>query len=340
MNINNTLQAIDFIGLINLITRDDRLFSVLNEFNKHDIDTNNITILRPEKHYLGGAFGCYCSHLKLYKKAIENNARYALILEDDFRFIDESTEKIIEKLNICINFINKNKKNWDILKITDDYLLYIKNRINNNIYNTVQASTQGYFINRHCMEKMLDHGILMFENEGFHIDLAQIIYYNFKIYTIMPEIIQCADNALNNDNTLTLPKMLLKHSINILNSNYFIECCIKLASYEQNHVLCKMLADLNMYNVSDIMIYCNVFVTSFIGIIVYLNKYKTNKTPNILVYIITSIIITYILIIVEHLFIQQSFCNWVDIVSMYKLNKIPNPETYNTDNNISEFVLK
>ena len=29
MNINNTLQAIDFIGLINLITRDDQLFSVL-----------------------------------------------------------------------------------------------------------------------------------------------------------------------------------------------------------------------------------------------------------------------------------------------------------------------
>jgi GR25 family glycosyltransferase involved in LPS biosynthesis len=340
MDINNTLQNIDFIGLINLITRDDRLSDVFNEFNKHNINTNHITLLRPNKHHLGGMFGCYDSHLKLYKKAIENNARYALIFEDDFEFIDKSTKKIIEKLNICINFINKNKENWDILKITNDHFIYINNYVDENIYDTCQASTQGYFINRHCMEKMLSYGVLMYDNEAFHIDMAQVLIYKFKIYTCIPEIIQNNENALNNDNSIDFPKIFKQDKI--LKYIDILSCFNKnSAHYISDHTLCKLLADLNLYNVSDRFIYINIFITLLISIITYYYLNKIKKNQNTQTYIIMCIIIIYVMIIIENLSIKTAV-NYIEKIPLkYEIKKTYiNNYKYNTYNNVSEFVLK
>ena len=358
MNINKTLQNIDFIGLINLIHRDDRLLNVFNEFNKHSINTNNITILRPSKHVLGGMFGCYDSHLNLYKKAIENNARYALIFEDDFEFIDELTENITKKLNICINFINKNEKNWDILKITNDLFSYIDKRIDENIYETQQGSGQGYFINKHCMEKMLNYGVLMYENEAFHVDLAQLLIYNFKIYTCMPEIIRNDKNALNNDNSTDIPEILKKDlkkgnkwsvRINGMDSAQYASWwtakgayLYKISShYNSNHMLCKLLADFNLYNISDQYIYINICITLFISVITYSYLNKKKKNQNILTCIIICIIVIYFMIITQQLSMEK----WSDygktILSKYKIKRTYiNNYKYNTDNNVSEFVLK
>ncbi len=341
-DINKVLQNIDYIGLINLFERNDRLSNVFNEFFKYNISINNIDILRVNKHKLGGVFGCYDSHLKLYKKAIDSGANYALILEDDFVFIDNSEKEITKKLNKCINFIKKNQNNWDIIKITNDIFIYIIQKIDDCIYETKQASTQGYFINKHCMLKMLNDGVLVYKNSGgYHIDLAQNDIYKFKIYTIMPEIIKSHENSLINNNEMILPKILLdNYNYNAYENENFSYVFRYIKNMEPNHNLSILLADMNLHNMSDVYIYFNIFITLIISVCLYAYTHISKKKIPFLIYILISIIIIYLLIIIEQSLCHNVNNDWRNILSKYKLKKIYNNYLYDTTNNISELILK
>lgn len=51
---------------------------------------------------ISGAIGCYLSHIRIYKKIVEDNIPYAIIFEDDVRFLDPEYIfwKKINSLNI------------------------------------------------------------------------------------------------------------------------------------------------------------------------------------------------------------------------------------------------
>lgn len=56
--------------------------------------------------------GCSLSHLKLYKKIIQENYDFALILEDD--------AILTKNINELISFLQKNTFNWDVIQLSND----------------------------------------------------------------------------------------------------------------------------------------------------------------------------------------------------------------------------
>jgi len=109
-HMNNLLKSLDlnfdrFEGIVpNLqdICKMDKLSKKIKDFL-----SNNIQIPRGI-----GVVGCYLSHINVLEKYKDINNEYLCIMEDDIDFNKESLDKIHNN----IQFLNKTKKNWDILR--------------------------------------------------------------------------------------------------------------------------------------------------------------------------------------------------------------------------------
>jgi glycosyl transferase family 25 len=106
-----------------------------------------------------GAIGCYLSHIKLWKKLLDSDQDYFLILEDDACPVYE--ENIINDINIYLNTVIDADKNWDII-----YLGYNKNFINkdikiNGIYSikSIIFTTHAYIISKKGALKLLKNAL-------------------------------------------------------------------------------------------------------------------------------------------------------------------------------------
>jgi GR25 family glycosyltransferase involved in LPS biosynthesis len=334
MTLNNILSSIDFIGLINLISRPDRLSSILRLFDSLHINPLLFHFIHPTKHPAGGIFGCYNSHLTLYHNAISSGANFALILEDDFEFIDSTSISISHKFNICLDFIHNNFNNWDILKITNDLLFSINSNISPNIYASFQASGQGYFINKHCMVKMLQDGIIFYKNTVFHIDMAHILLYKFKIYTCIPEIIQNNSLALFNDNDMHIPDILSSYPL----LHLFAPIVRYPLSFQPSHFLCSSLSNLNLPNVTDVFIYINIFITLLVSSSLHFLFRIPLSLINILITLITSIIVIFLFIFIEYHFTLLVYDSWISLLHDFYLKKIPS-HPFHTRHNVSSLLL-
>ena len=73
---------------------------------------NKVHFLRVNKHKLGGRYGCFESHLKMYKIALDKKVLCALIFEDEFYLRTKTTNKTINLALRCI------KENPDFYKIS------------------------------------------------------------------------------------------------------------------------------------------------------------------------------------------------------------------------------
>jgi hypothetical protein len=109
---------------------------------------------------------------------------------------------------------------------------------------------------------------------------------------------------------------------------------------EPNHNLSILLADMNLHNMSDVFIYFNIFITLIISVCLYVYTHISKKKIPFLIYILISIIIIYLLIIIEQSLYHNVNNDWRNILSKYKLKKIYNNYLYDTTNNISELILK
>jgi hypothetical protein len=334
MALNNILSSIDFIGIINLVSRPDRHSSILKLFNSLHINPLLFHFIHPVKHSHGGEFGCYDSHLTLYHKAISSGANFALIFEDDFEFIDTSSDIISYKFNLCLDFIFNNSNNWDIIKITNDLLLSVHSQISSNIYNTFHASTQGYFINKHCMVQMLQDGIIFYKNTVFHIDLAHILLYKFNIYTCIPEIIQNNSLALFNDNSISLPHILSPHPLLFSLAPLFRN----LLFIQPSHFLCSSLSSLNLPNVTDVFIYINIFITILVSSSLHLLFNIPLSRVNILITFLTSIIVIFLFTFIEYHFTTYVYDSWIILLSNFFLQRIPS-HSFLTPHNVSSLTL-
>ncbi len=117
------------IYVINLPNRTDRKTKILQEFTKHNITDYTITtaihgntldVEQMEKDNLisfshrrlkKGEYGCYLSHLNIYKKILESPEELHLVLEDDVYFVDRFNNKLKELLEKVSDV------EWDIFYI-------------------------------------------------------------------------------------------------------------------------------------------------------------------------------------------------------------------------------
>jgi len=86
---------------------------------------NNLSLTIRKNHYefnTLGAVGCYLSHIKVWKKILEDNVKYGIIFEDDVEFNKNITT------NTIMNYINNLPNDWDILLLN-------KNKVKMNLVN-------------------------------------------------------------------------------------------------------------------------------------------------------------------------------------------------------------
>lgn len=109
-----------------------------------------------------GHLGCFFSHLEIYKKFLNSNKQYCLVLEDDTSFLSNNFK------NILNNTINKfSTKRWDIIlfgyHIDQDWNkkhkennreLYLKDNVIHNI--NYFTGLHCYLINRKTAMKLLE----------------------------------------------------------------------------------------------------------------------------------------------------------------------------------------
>lgn len=97
-HIENTLRQYGFTNVVRISaidTRNTDNINLVKDYIKpeaYNTLVNNITTGKRRSHreLTKGAIGCYLSHLKTYRKIVDENIPYAIIFEDDCSFSDTS----------------------------------------------------------------------------------------------------------------------------------------------------------------------------------------------------------------------------------------------------------
>jgi GR25 family glycosyltransferase involved in LPS biosynthesis len=121
---------IDGVIYINLLDREDRNQSILNELKKAMVPQHLIHRIDATLNTVCGHLGCSDSHIKAVEYAKKMNMKRVLILEDDAIF-KYPKERI---LYILHEFYKKYKNKWDVFMLST--------------YWTEQADTGSFFINK------------------------------------------------------------------------------------------------------------------------------------------------------------------------------------------------
>ncbi len=163
--------------VINLKEREDRLKDIKNEFYNY-----NLKIIEAVKHEEGWK-GCFESHKKCIKYAVENKMNYIIVLEDDCI----KTEFFDKKIKIILEYLENNKDKWDIFLggVTFVYDNIEKEYLNKDIgLISLSFGKTSHFIiyNSSCYNIML--------NKNINIPLDKSIWLEnkLKIISIIPFI--------------------------------------------------------------------------------------------------------------------------------------------------------
>jgi GR25 family glycosyltransferase involved in LPS biosynthesis len=212
------------IYCINLKTREDRKKNAIDNFKKLDID--NVSFPDFYKDIRGGSYGCYSSHIYIWKDFYNKypDYKYCLIFEDDFKL----TKKSKKYIKLGEKFIEKNYNIIDILNL-HNFGAPIDNEINNKRFtNGFGFGTHVYFINRLYIDKIYND---MPEPSRDHIDfsinydLNSVLYSKKIFFTKNTCFLQIEDNTDNNWNFTNLSSnefILLTKNINSI-VNIFID---------------------------------------------------------------------------------------------------------------------
>ena len=134
--------------LINLDRATERLEMMENEFiriqlpfvrisavDAKNLDKESFQVKnRYDRDLLPGEIGCFLSHVKTLKTFLDSDKEFAVIIEDDAKFVDDFVSAIEKALNSYSDLPAKHQ--WDVLKL-------INNR-RRNIF--VQSVDEKYFI--------------------------------------------------------------------------------------------------------------------------------------------------------------------------------------------------
>lgn len=174
---------------------EDRYNSSLKEFKKIGID-DRVTYYRPDRDQRGGRIGCWNSHVACMKFALDSGKQYALIFEDDIKFIENWNQQI----NTIETFL-KQEPDWDIFRIGSTIIYFSEPSISSpNIWQSKSRCMHSYFITRECIQKLLTDPIILYpENHKWHIDDYIAELTNVNDYILLdPICYQKGDFASNN----------------------------------------------------------------------------------------------------------------------------------------------
>jgi len=146
------MEHIDKIIYINMDARTDRRAELEAEFARIGIPEDKIMRF-PASSYNGCPnTGCLVSHANVIHLAYEMGYRNVLVLEDDFRFIEDAT-----KVNADIGAFFDMKLDWDVLMLTTcsaviipEYVGYLASRISSS------TNGAGYLVNRPMMMELVE----------------------------------------------------------------------------------------------------------------------------------------------------------------------------------------
>ncbi len=167
------------------------------------IDQNIIKIT--EGKHKRGQYGVYLSHINIWKKLVESDKKYCLVLEDDVDFVDDFRKKI--------NFMIYELNNLD--------LSIPKNNVD-MIYLIPEISCDHFFKKEDC-EKSYDGPNLTNVRKPLHIGYGMYGYIITK---------QGAEKLLKLSLPMTLPIDVLTHHLNYTNT---INICKTVEPYI-NHI--------------------------------------------------------------------------------------------------------
>lgn len=146
------MEHIDKIIYINMDARTDRRAELEAEFARIGIPEDKIMRF-PASSYSGCPnTGCLVSHANVIHLAYEMGYQNVLVLEDDFRFIEDAA-----KVNADIRAFFEMKLDWDVLMLTTcsavvipEYVGYLASRISSS------TNGAGYLVNRSIMMELTD----------------------------------------------------------------------------------------------------------------------------------------------------------------------------------------
>lgn len=179
-------------AVINLKSRPDRLNCIKSSL-PDKLFNNKIYYHIVDKHINGGSYGCYNSHLEIYKMALKNEYDYAFVFEDDMKLDNINYDE-----HVLIDILRSTP--IDILRINHRGILK-KQTYSHNVDKTHQLGCNSYIISRKFMKKMCKYGIQPIYNKEIycHIDvfIAQISANMFT--TKMPMAIEMPFKSDNSD---------------------------------------------------------------------------------------------------------------------------------------------
>ena len=146
------MEHIDKIIYINMDARTDRRAELEAEFVRLGIPEDKI-MRYPASSYNGCPnTGCLVSHANVINLAYEMGYQNVLVLEDDFRFIEDAA-----KVNADIGAFFDMKLDWDVLMLTTcsavvipEYVGYLASRISSS------TNGAGYLVNRPMMMELVE----------------------------------------------------------------------------------------------------------------------------------------------------------------------------------------
>ena len=172
------------IYCINLEHRKDRKEHSMTQFTNLGISPNTVKYPHFTKDPMGGVYGCFDSHIKVWNDFFINhpNDKYALVFEDDFVATNNS-KTILEN---ATKFIDNNYDKIDFLFLHNIYL-DVDNNINDLNFNYGYGlGAHAYFVTRHYIKSIIDKYEKLPEPNGRHIDFEigfNIIDNDNKIYS-------------------------------------------------------------------------------------------------------------------------------------------------------------
>lgn len=206
------------IYCINLEHRKDRKQHSFNEFMELNIPQNKVIYLPFKKDRRGGVYGCFNSHMKVWKDFFVNHPKkkFCLVCEDDFE-INKNTKNIMSD---AVDFINDNYTNIDILFLHNLYVT-VDNNINTNKFkNGYGFGTHAYFITRNYIQSIIDKYGNLPKANGRHFDFELSInnvnednwLYTEKVFYTTKECIK--QKVDNSDNYINYIDKVMRTNIN------------------------------------------------------------------------------------------------------------------------------
>lgn len=197
--------------------------------NGKDLLEDEINILSKDFYQHGmthGVLGCSLSHIKIYKKMVEDDIEIALILEDDALL----TENIIESYNLIENYNNNYKDNPNVylLSVVNEYIDTFKTKLSTkyNLVNVIDADyAYGYMINIKAVNNLLNFLTpVWIEADKWRFMREHGV---IKLKAIIPHVIDVAPlsaiSTLESDRSITLEKRIAFFNEQYKNRSLYIK---------------------------------------------------------------------------------------------------------------------